>query len=168
MATNSRLMEGVDADAVFEVLRDGRSYGEWVVGTRKIRKVDPDWPRAGSAIHYTIGYFPFRKDDQTTVVAYQPDRVLALEARAWPAGAASILLTVQGRGSGTVVCIEEKPSRGLAKLLHNPVLDGVIKVRNVETLRRLELQARRRMKAVAPDRTGGAAGGVRPKTGSAG
>lgn len=138
MAQNSRHFPGVEPKQVFDALRDGKSYGYWVVGTRKIRDVDPGWPAPGTAIHYTIGYGPLRHDDRTEAVHYDPDRRLELEAKAWPAGSASILLTVVGEADGTRVTIEEAPRRGLAKLLHNPALDLLIKVRNVETLRRLE------------------------------
>lgn len=144
MATNSRLMKGITPRDVFDVLRDGRSYGDWVVGTRKIRAVDPGWPRPGDSIHWTVGYGPFRKDDQTLSMAYEPDRRLALEAQAWPAGAASIVITAEPAEGGTLVSIDEAPNRGLAKTLHNPVLDLLIKARNVETLRRLERLAHRR------------------------
>jgi hypothetical protein len=82
-------------------------------------------------------------------VAYEPDRRLVLSARAWPAGAATIVISAEPSGGGTTVTIDEAPSEGLAKRLHNPVLDGVIKLRNVETLRRLEQQARLRQAAKA-------------------
>jgi len=137
-------MQGLDPSAVFAVLRDGRTYEHWVVGTRKIRAVEPGWPHVGSALHYTIGRGPLRKDDQTRSQAYEPDRRLELEAHAWPAGTARIELRAEPVADGTLVSIDEHPLRGPAKLLHNPLLDLVVKTRNVETLRRLERLARRR------------------------
>jgi hypothetical protein len=145
MARNVRQMTGVDPRAVFDVLRDGKSYGHWVVGTRKIRTVEAGWPAPGSSIHYTVGYGPLRKDDRTESKDYHPDERLALEAKAWPAGTAAIVLTAKAVDGGTEVTIEEAPNKGPAKLLHNPVLDLLIKVRNVETLRRLEGLARRQV-----------------------
>lgn len=142
MARNTRHMVGVTPDAVFHVLCDGNSYSHWVVGTRKIRSVEPGWPAPGTSIHYTVGYGPLRKDDRTRAVSYEPNARLELEAHAWPAGAAAIVLDVRSRDDGAVVTIEEHPSRGLAKRVHNPLLDLVIKARNVETLRRLENLAR--------------------------
>ncbi len=41
--------------------------------------------------------------------------------------------------------IDEHPLRGPARALHNPAFDALIWVRNVETLRRLESAARRRV-----------------------
>jgi hypothetical protein len=137
-------MSGLDPAAVFDVLRDGSTYAHWVVGTRAIRVVEPGWPAVGTALHYTIGYGPLRKDDETRSRAYEPDVRLEMEARAWPAGTARIELRAEAVEGGTRVSIDEHPERGPAKLLHNPLADLLIKTRNVETLRRLENQARRK------------------------
>ncbi len=137
-------MRGIAPHQVFEVLRDGKSYGEWVVGTRTIRTVDDGWPAEGTRLHYTIGRGPVRKDDETVSVSFQPDRRLELEVQAWPAGTARIVLTAEPVEGGTLVSIDERPNRGLGRLLHNPAADLLVKVRNVETLRRLERQAARR------------------------
>jgi hypothetical protein len=141
MAVTRRFMRDLTPTQVFAVLRDGFTYGDWVVGTRTIRAVDADWPVAGSRLHYTVGYRPLRKDDETVSLEYLPDRELELEARAWPAGTAHIRTTAEPAAGGTAVSIDEKPFRGPAKLLHNPLVDLLIKARNVETLRRLEGQA---------------------------
>lgn len=141
MAITRRDMRGRTPQEVFDVLRDGFTYGDWVVGTRTIRAVDADWPTAGSKLHYTVGYGPLRKDDETQCLSYDPDTAIELEARAWPAGSAHIRITAERIDVGTRVEIDEKPNRGPAKLLHNPLLDMLIKARNVETLRRLEGQA---------------------------
>ena len=143
MAVNRRVMRGLAPEAVFEVLRDGRSYQEWVVGTRAIRDVERGWPEPGTKLHYTVGYGPSRKDDETRSQAYEPDHRLELEAHAWPAGSARIELRAEPVEDGTLVTIDEHPVRGLARRLHNPALDLLIRVRNVETLRRLESLARR-------------------------
>lgn len=147
MARNSRIMTGLEPADVFAALRDGACYADWVVGTRKIRDVDSGWPAPGTAIHYTVGYGPLRKDDRTESLAFVPDARLELEARAWPVGTAGIVLTVLRTGEGTEVSIEEAPRRGPMKMLHNPVLDLLIKLRNVETLRRLENVVREHARA---------------------
>lgn len=144
MATTRRHMRGLTPAQVFDVLRDGTSYGHWVVGTRTIRVVDPGWPGESSRIHYTVGYGPLRKDDVTISRTYEPDRRLALEAHAWPAGTAAVRIDVEQQDGGTLVSIDEAPLRGVAKTVHNPLADLLIKVRNVESLRRLESLARRR------------------------
>jgi hypothetical protein len=144
MAVTHRFMHGLGPRAVFEVLRDGMSYGDWVVGTQTIRAADPGWPQVGTQLHYRTGRWPLRKDDRTISRAYLPDSRLELEARAWPLGTARIVLAAQDKDGGVEVSIEEHPHRGLAARLHNPVMDVLVKLRNVETLRRLEAQARRR------------------------
>jgi hypothetical protein len=141
MAVTRRLMTGLTPQAVFDVLRDGTSYGHWVVGTRTIRAVDAGWPAEGTRLHYTVGYGPLRKDDETVSLSYAPDDRLELEARAWPAGTARIVMTAEPAEGGTLVSIDEAPDKGPARVLHNPLTDLLVKARNVETLRRLEQQA---------------------------
>lgn len=142
MAVIRRVMTGVAPGAVFDVLRDGTSYEKWVVGARKIRAVDPGWPAVGTAIHYTVGYRPLRKDGVTKSVACEPDVHLELEAVAWPAGTARIDLRVEPVREGTLVTLDEHPKSGPGAALHNPALDVFIHLRNVESLRRLERLAR--------------------------
>jgi hypothetical protein len=142
MAVTRRLVRGLSPRAVFDVLRDGLGYGDWVVGTRTIRAADPGWPEVGSQLHYRTGRWPLRKDGHTTARGYRPDAWLELEAHAWPLGTARIVLTAEERDDGVQVSIEEHPQRGVAARLHNPALDLLVKLRNVETLRRLEAKAR--------------------------
>jgi hypothetical protein len=141
MAVTRRLFRDLAPRQVFDVLRDGHTYGDWVVGARTIRSVDHGWPAKGTKLHYTVGYRPLRKDDETVSLDYHPDMALELEARAWPAGTAHIRISVTPEDGGTLVAIDEKPHRGPAKLLHNPLLGLLVKARNVETLRRLEAKA---------------------------
>jgi hypothetical protein len=145
MATTRRIMGGLDPEAVFEVLRDGWVYHRWVVGTRAIRAVEDSWPEPGSRIHFTVGYGPLRKDDETRSLAYEPDERLELEAHAWPIGTARIDVRAERIHDGTLVTITEHPHRGPAGVLHNPALDALIHLRNVETLRRLEGLVRQRV-----------------------
>lgn len=144
MAITTRLMRGATPRQVFDVLRDGRSYGDWVVGTREIRDVDEGWPAVGTRLHYRVGYGPLRKDDVTSCRLYAPDTRIELEAHAWPAGTARIAITAEVADGGTLVSIDEHPLRGPAKLLHNRLVDLLVKARNVETLRRLERKAQPR------------------------
>jgi hypothetical protein len=138
-------MGGITPPAVFDVLADGWTYADWVVGTRTIRAVDAGWPAEGTALHYTVGYGPLRKEGHTRSLAYEPERRLELEAHAWPAGTVRIELRAEAVDGGSLVSIEEHPLRGLAARLHNPAADVLIHVRNVETLRRLERCVRRRI-----------------------
>jgi uncharacterized protein YndB with AHSA1/START domain len=132
----------VPPSAVWDVLSDGRRYAEWVVGTDHIRDVDSSFPSVGGRLHYTVGRGPLRHEGHTEVLSVDAGRCLELEAHAWPLGTVRIVLRLSDAEDGCLVDIEEHPRRGLAKTLHNPALDLFIKVRNVETLRRLERATR--------------------------
>jgi uncharacterized protein YndB with AHSA1/START domain len=142
MARNSRYI-AASVDDVWAALADGDTYGRWVVGTSGIRAVDPDWPARGSRLHYRIGHRPLRHDGHTEVLHVEPKRCLELEAHAWPFGSVYIQLTLQPEGDGTRVEMVEHPARGAAALVHNRVGDLLLKLRNVEALRRLGRQAQR-------------------------
>ena len=142
MSVNSRHLQGLTPADVFRVLSDGYSYGYWVVGTRKVREVSGPWPQPGAVLHYTAGRLPVRKDDRTTSVACEPEHRLQLEARAWPFGTLHIEIEVLRSTTGCTVVIEEGPKTGLLKTLDNPLVDLTIRLRNVETLRRLERRVR--------------------------
>lgn len=144
MASNRRLMKGVSPADVFDALRDGQTYGHWVVGTRCVREVSKDWPEPGTQIQYVVGHGPVRKKDKTVSLFYDPDRKLALEAVVWPIGTLSIVLTARVMPEGCEVAIDETAKKGILKTLHNPLFDLAIKVRNTETLRRLEQDARKK------------------------
>ena len=150
MAHNTRVIEKASPQDVFAVLADGCTYADWVVGTRMIRDVEAGWPRPGTAIHYTAGWWPLRKDDKTQSLGYEPDKQLRLEARAWPVGTVGIVLAADPAGDGVRVTLDEAPARGWLRRLHNPVLDALIKLRNVETLRRFEREVRRKQHARPP------------------
>jgi hypothetical protein len=142
MAVTRRHVYGLTRQELFDVLRDGRSYGDWVVGTRTIRDVDAGWPREGTCLHYTVGYGPLRHEDVTRSLSYAPDERLELEANAWPMGTVKVVLRAEETGGGVRLSVEEQPEQGIAARLHNPVLDLLIKLRNGETLRRWEAHAR--------------------------
>jgi hypothetical protein len=142
MAVNRRFVPYPPA-AVFAVLRDGFSYERWVVGTTKIQDVDPAWPQAGTRLHYQLGRKPARKDDETRALAYQPDQLLELEAVGRPFGTVRIEFWVEAVRGGSLISLTEHPNKGLAKLLmHNRVVDLLIWLRNLETLRRLDREIR--------------------------
>jgi uncharacterized protein YndB with AHSA1/START domain len=129
----------VDAppDAVFDVLADPDSYGHWVVGSSRTRDADPDWPRPGSKFHHTQGLFGIGLPDNTEVLASKRPRQLVLEARIRPFAVNKVELRLRPRGSGTRLTMIEHPTGGLAALVHNRLMDALLHLRNVESLRRL-------------------------------
>lgn len=146
MARNERLVDA-PVESVWEVLSDGFAYADWVVGARTIRRVEGDFPTPGARLHYRIGLGPVHFDDHTEVCEVLPLRRLLLSAQAWPMGAASIDIRTEAVGSRTRVVMDEEPTEGLGRVVHNPLLDLAVKARNVETLRRLERLAKRRLDA---------------------
>ena len=110
MATTSRVIDAAP-DAVFAVLANGWTYGQWVVGTSHVRAVDPHWPEAGSRLHHAVGIWPLVVRDHTEVQECQPGRHLRLLARGWPLGEAEVDITLEAEGGGTQVTIREEPRR---------------------------------------------------------
>lgn len=139
MSTNAMRIDASPAE-VFAVLADANTYEDWVVGCDDIRAVEGDWPAVGARFFHTVGVGPLKVKDNTVVIEVEPDKLLVLEARARPAGVAKVIFRLTPVDGGTEVEIEEYPIRGVAKLTHNPMQDGLIKTRNLETLRRLRKQ----------------------------
>jgi uncharacterized protein YndB with AHSA1/START domain len=143
MADNTRRF-AAPCDDVWAILADGDTYSQWVVGPSAVRAVDDDWPAPGARLHYRIGRPPFSYDGHTEVLSVDTGRRLELEAHAWPAGTARIELRLDADGKGCLVHMTEHPARGSAAVLHNRVGDALLRLRNVESLRRLERLVRRR------------------------
>lgn len=142
-------------DRVWATLGNGWTYARWVVGTGEIRAVDVDFPAPGARLHYRIGRWPLVKKGTTTVLACDEGQLLELEAEGWPIGTAYVGFSLEpvvsgmsgsvgtdrepsGPHTATQVVITEHPKSGLASALHNPAADQLFRLRNVETLRRLE------------------------------
>jgi uncharacterized protein YndB with AHSA1/START domain len=124
-------------EAVWAVLADGWTYSAWVVGTVKIRDVEPGWPAAGSKLHHAVGAWPLMLQDETEVIECEPGRRLLMQARGWPAGEATIELVLQPAGDRTQVEMYEEPTSGPGAWVHNKLIDAVGAKRLVETLERL-------------------------------
>jgi uncharacterized protein YndB with AHSA1/START domain len=138
MAINRRTMN-VSREAVWAALADGHTYDYWVVGTRHIRDVDEGFPHEGTALHYRIGWGPFRHEGHSEVCTADPGRTLELTIHAWPAAAVKVLIELHELADDrTEVVMTEHPTSGPFAVLHNPLFDLAIKARNVESLRRLE------------------------------
>jgi uncharacterized protein YndB with AHSA1/START domain len=124
-------------EQVWEVLADGHDYAEWVVGTREIRSVDPDFPAVGTSIDYTVGVGPVHLRGRTTVRHLDPGRQLGLEADAGALGTARIVIDVLDWGEDTVVVLDEHPLRGPGYRWHNALSDAFLLVRGRPMVHRL-------------------------------
>jgi hypothetical protein len=127
----------VGADAVWAVLADGWLYPLWVVGATHMRAVDDDWPAVGSQLHHSVGVWPFQLSDTTTVLDVDPDRMLTLQAKAWPAGTARVVIRLEPTPQGCRIHMAEEADRGVGWLVPSLVQAPGILLRNAEALSRL-------------------------------
>jgi uncharacterized protein YndB with AHSA1/START domain len=129
---------------VWEVLADGWTYSQWVVGNSRMRDVDPTWPAAGSKIHHSIGVWPVVINDVTISEECVPEHRLVLLAKSGPLGAARITLTLRDIEGGCQVAMSEVPVSGPAAWVPDKLALLAIKPRNKECLWRLALLAQGR------------------------
>lgn len=134
-----------DPKQVWEVLADGRAYAEWVVGTQRIREVDPNWPAEGSRLHYTVGAGRFTAEDITTVRLVETQRRLELEANAGWMGSARVSISLLPWGQDrTLVIIDEHPLTGVGARMHTVLVDFLLGFRNRRMMRALAQVVRER------------------------
>ncbi|XVS66768.1 SRPBCC family protein [Actinosynnema sp. CA-299493] len=139
-----RLVVPTSVEQVFAVLADGWSYAGWVVGAAHIREVEAGWPGTGTRIHHSVGAWPVAVQDVTTVLDVDPPRMLELEARLWPLGAARIRFDLKSTPDGCEVTMSEEAVKGPLSLLPAPAQSLFLVPRNRETLTRLSAQATRK------------------------
>lgn len=137
MARRESVIDAAPED-VFAVLADPRSYAVWVVGSRHVSAADEDWPAAGSGFDHTVGMPPVTIDDETVVLESDPPRRLKLHAKARPLPSAIVTLELRPEGSGTRVVMVEDFAHPLVNLIAGPLGHGLIRLRNIESLRRLK------------------------------
>ena len=136
MSRNSISMSASPA-SVFEVLDDAHAYPRWVVGARRVRHVDADWPAVGSRFHHAIGTAVGELHDSSKVLERVPPDRLVLEVRFRPTGVARVEIDVAQRGETTVVTLREVPTRGPITYLPRLVTEPLLAARNELSLFRL-------------------------------
>ncbi|HWH32142.1 MAG TPA: SRPBCC domain-containing protein [Egibacteraceae bacterium] len=134
-------------EQVWAALMDPWLYTQWVVGNKRVRGVDGDWPRPGSRFHHTVGLGPLATRDFTRLVTAQEHRRVELDAHAWPVGTARVVLELEPVDGGTRVVMHEEPTRGPAKWMETRLLHGFTHGRNVESLRRLRRMVEHRARS---------------------
>jgi uncharacterized protein YndB with AHSA1/START domain len=134
----------VAVDAVWDALADPSGYEYWVVGSREIRDAEPDFPAPGTKFHHTIGFGPLTLRDHTEVLDAAPPTFLQMRAKGRPIGTARVTMRMSPRDGGTMVEMVERPDGPYVVLNVNPVLHLLTKIRNAESLMRLEELALRR------------------------
>jgi len=131
-------------ETLFEVLRDPDSYGHWVVGSKRVRDADREWPAPGSRFHHTVGFGPLTLDDHTLSLRAEPPRLLELRTKARPLGTAHVCIECRAEGTGALVTMREDAGDKLTALLFNPLTHLLVRGRNAESLRRLARLAEKR------------------------
>ena len=142
MSTTKRIIHG-SPDRVFDVLANGWSYSQWVVGASRVRDVTPDWPEEGAEIHHSVGAWPLLINDLTTVVRSERPTLLELRVRAGPSGEGVVRVTCREVGEGTEVTMEEDAKKGPALLVPRVLRDIALDQRNREALARLAILVER-------------------------
>lgn len=128
----------VSSQRVFAVLADSGAYGDWVVGSDKVRDADPQWPAVGSRFRHRVGVGLLKLHDHTEVIEVVPGRQLVLRAKARPFGTARVIMRLEPEGDGTLVTMEETGGDPLSRLALNRFTDWLVDLRNRESLRRLQ------------------------------
>jgi hypothetical protein len=136
MSTNYRRMS-CSPENVFAVFADGWLYPTWVVGASRMRNVDDAWPAVGSALKHSFGVWPALINDETTVLEWDPPRHMVMRPKGWPVGEAQVRIDVRPRARDCIVRLTETPVAGPGKYIPAPILQPLLYLRNVETLKRL-------------------------------
>jgi hypothetical protein len=129
---------------VWDVIADGWTYSQWVVGNTRMRAVDPLWPAPGSQIYHTLGIWPLMINDETTVETCAPQAELVLLAKARPFGGARITLRLFDTQNGSRIEMAEVPIGGPLSWVPRRLSLATVYPRNRECTRRLVALAERR------------------------
>lgn len=153
-ATEVRRLMPASPERVFLALADPRTLHQFVVGTRTIRRFDPRWPDPGTRVHHSVGLGPFVLRDSTEVVSAEPPGRLLLRANIGPLGALAVDFRLEDAAEGTELTVDERVVAG--PFANGPLaalVNRLLKVRNLETLRRLRrLVERREVQRIAAQR----------------
>ena len=128
----------VPRQTVWDVMANGWTYSQWVVGNSRMRAVDHDWPAAGTRIEHSVGVWPLVIDDMTVSLECMPLEELVLLAKMGPVGAARVTLQLTDVPGGCRVEMSEVPAQGPINLLPDLLAQPALDVRNRECLWRLE------------------------------
>lgn len=136
MAKNVRILHCRPED-VFDVLADGWLFTTWVVGASRMRAVEAAWPAVGSQLHHSFGVWPLVIDDATTMLTWEPSHRMVIQPKGWPLGEARVEILVEEHRRGCKVTIIENPVAGPGTWVPAFLMQPLLWVRNIETLRRL-------------------------------
>lgn len=130
-------------EQVWNVIADGWTYSQWVVGNSRMRAVDPEWPKVGSSIRHSIGIWPLLLDDLTVVEDCEPRERIVLMAKGRPLGKARITLRLFDIARGCRIEMVEVPVGGPMGWVPNRLALAAAFPRNRECTWRLAALAER-------------------------
>jgi uncharacterized protein YndB with AHSA1/START domain len=131
-------------DAVFAVLSDADAYGDWVVGSRRVRDADSGFPAVGTRFHHQVGVPPLLLNDHTEVLENEAPKRLVLRAKTRPFATARVELTLTPAAAGTHVVMLEGAGDLPSRLVLNCLTDPLVHARNARSLQRLRRLAESR------------------------
>ncbi len=137
--TVNRIDAAASAHDVYTVLLDPYAYAKWVVGSKRVRTVDENWPAPGARFHHTVGVPGIDIKDSSQLISVEPDRRVVLEVRFRPVGIGVVTLDLEALGEGhrTRITMTEEPKSGPVRAWWSPALEIATHVRNALSLRRL-------------------------------
>jgi uncharacterized protein YndB with AHSA1/START domain len=141
-----------EPESVFAVLDDACAYPRWVVGTRRVRRVDPSWPQVGAQFHHAVGTAAGELHDSSKMLERDPPRKMVLEVRFRPTGVARVEINVIPESGGSTITLEETPLCGPISRVPRFVVDALLAVRNALSLQRLRHEIE---KSTTPSRSAG-------------
>jgi uncharacterized protein YndB with AHSA1/START domain len=130
----------VPPQQVWSVLEDPYAYPKWVVGADKTLEADASWPAPGSRFEVRLAG---GAQDHTEVREMDPGRRIVLIAARRMYGPAKVTIELAANNGGTDVTMIEDPVGKLAPLRFIPPLHLAIRLRNKESLSRLQRLAER-------------------------
>lgn len=133
--TVTRQRIGISAADLYAIVVDPTSYPNWLVGTKRIRTVSPNWPAEQSFFEHSVGFGPVVIPDTTSVREVEPPRLLELMVRARPVIEAVVRFEISPIVGGSEVTMTETPV-GLHTLI-SPILEPLVRARNQRSLGRL-------------------------------
>ena len=136
---------------VYAVLIDPYAYAKWVVGSKRVRSVDPNWPAVGARFHHTVGPPGVDIDDSSKLLELEENRRVVLEVRFRPAGVAVVAIELDSRDDDrrTHITMTEQPKSGPVRRWWSKPLAAATSLRNVISLRRLARLCEQRAHAPA-------------------
>lgn len=135
-------------EAVHAVLCDPTAYRYFVVGTKEVRRFDPDWPAPGTTFHHSVGVGPLVLRDKTDAIRHDPPDGLVVRAHIRPLMVLETVFALEARGEETLLRLDEYVVGGWLRPVSPGPLDGLLGLRNRLVVERIAHLAEQRWAAL--------------------